>query len=107
MAISKDPYTDNKPWQQYNVRNDKIYEAVTVLRGIADMGENVYLKGRSSEADYHIECWKSTEEGQWCMEKAIDSKIIKEPDHAAFGYRYAIRCLFAPKDATFYRMKWG
>lgn len=104
MSVSNDPYTDHKPWQQYNVRGDKIYEGVTVLRGIADMG---HLAQPGRGADFQIELWKNTEEGQWCMEKAIESKIVKEPDYAAFGYRYAIRCLFTPKDATFYRMKWG
>lgn len=106
MAVSNDPYTNKKPVQQYNVRDEKIYEGVTVLCGIADMGENTYHYGAVSEADFQIELWRSTEEGQWCMAKAIDSIIFKEPDHAAFGYRYAVRCLFTPKDATFYRMKW-
>lgn len=107
MAISNDPYTDNKPWQQYNVRDNKIYEGVTVFRGITDMGENAYQLCQSSEVDYHIDLWKSTEEGQWCMEKAVETKVVKEPDDSVFGYRYAICCLFTPKDATFYRMKWG
>ena len=52
--------------------------------------------------------WQQTEQGQWIMEKAIESPTwFRHNDTVSWTQKFRIVAKLKDKDYTFYQLKWG
>jgi hypothetical protein len=86
-----------------HVYDNTIYESIIVARISVDMG----VADMHNDVKEHIETWKSTEKGQWCIDNCYKLDVMRTPDHGRYMYCVAIKGLMTSKQATYYRLKWS